>query len=186
MKPQETVSIVSGYHGTSSELADVIERDGFRPSMNPYDWLGDGVYFFQEAPGQAWEWARNRYGNKAAVIGAEIQLTHCMDLLDVGWEAILSETYDSYLNLLRQTGRPRPIQAGGAHSLDRAVINYTVRVLGDSGILIDCVRSAFREGRPVYPDSALYSRSHIQIAVRNPETCIRQVWREPQSSQGRL
>ena len=116
MKPQETVSIVSGYHGTSSELADVIERDGFRPSMNPYDWLGDGVYFFQEAPGQAWEWARNRYGNKAAVIGAEIQLTHCMDLLDVGWEAILSETYDSYLNLLRQTGRPRPIQAPGRGS----------------------------------------------------------------------
>jgi hypothetical protein len=32
-----------GYHGTSSATAQVVLRDGFRISHNPYDWLGDGV-----------------------------------------------------------------------------------------------------------------------------------------------
>jgi hypothetical protein len=28
---------------------------GFRISSNDWDWLGDGVYFFQDAPLRAWD-----------------------------------------------------------------------------------------------------------------------------------
>ena len=41
---------VYGFHGTSIDAAEVILREGFRPSRNAYDWLGDGIYFFQDAP----------------------------------------------------------------------------------------------------------------------------------------
>lgn len=185
MNPLESEPIAIGYHGTRSEWADIIERDGFQVSKNPYDWLGDGVYFFQDAPSRAREWAYDHYKDDGAVIAAEIRLEHCMDLLDVGWTEVLSNAYDSYLKRIRQLGHSRPTQAGGAHYLDREVINYTVGALEEVGSRIDCVRAAFREGGPIYPDSALYDRAHIQIAVRNPSTCIRRVWRDHEALQER-
>ena len=178
MNLPELGPIVLGYHGTSSEAADKIVRDGFLVSDNDYDWLGRGVYFFQDAPGRAWEWAHQNYKDDPAVITAEIHLANCMDLLDVSWNRVLSDAYDSYLNLLRQSGSSPPTQSGGAHPLDRAVINYTVGVLEEAGIRIDCVRAAFREGRPVYQDSALYDRAHVQIAVRDTASCIKRIGRE--------
>ena len=180
MNPTYLVPIVTGYHGTNSEVADIIERDGFQLSQNAYDWLGDGVYFFQDAPCRAWEWARARYGEDGSVIGAEIRIADCMDLLDVGWNEVISDMYDEYLKFLRNAGLSRPTQSGGAHRLDREVINYTVGVLGESGIRIACVRAAFREGRPVYADSAFFNQSHVQIAVRDTDVCIQRIWREPE------
>ena len=70
-------------------MADIIEREGFRLSQNDYDWLGDGVYFFQDGLFRAWQWARDRHGDDAAVIGADIRLVDCMDLLGVSWNEVL-------------------------------------------------------------------------------------------------
>lgn len=43
--------IVCGYHGTTLARADAILENGqFQLSQNPWDWLGDGVYFWQDAP----------------------------------------------------------------------------------------------------------------------------------------
>ena len=185
MNPSESEPIAIGYHGTRSEWADIIERDGFQVSKNPYDWLGDGVYFFQDAPNRASQWAHDHYGDDGVVLVAEIRLEHCMDLLDVSWNGVLSDTYDSYRERVRQLGYSLPTQSGGAHRLDREVINYTVGILGEAGTRVDCVRAAFREGEPVYPDSALYNLAHIQIAVRNPAACIQRVWRDHEALQER-
>ena len=64
-----------GFHGTSTGAAQRILSTAFEASRNDYDWLGDGVYFFQDAPARALEWARQRFGEDAAVLGAEIDLT---------------------------------------------------------------------------------------------------------------
>ena len=159
-------------------MADTIEREGFKLSRNDYDWLGDGVYFFQDGLLRAWQWACGQHGDDAAVVGADIRLADCMDLLDVGWNEVLSSAYGEFARRRRAIGRAVPTQSGGAHTLDREVINYAVSVLEDSGTRISCVRSAFPEGRPVYPGSALYDRSHVQIAVRDTNTCISRIWRE--------
>lgn len=177
--------IVSGYHGTSSEVAERIMAVGFQLSRNPYDWLGDGVYFFQDAPQRAWDWARERYGDHGAVVGAEILLGSCIDLLDLGWYQVMVEAYDSYVNILRDSGQPIPVQSRGAHRLDREVMNYMIGVLHESGFGVTCVRAAFGEGRPVYPDSALYDRAHVQIAVRDIEACIQRKWLESVPEPGR-
>lgn len=63
-----------GFHGTSAGAAQRILSTGFEISRNEYDWLGDGAYFFQDAPVRALEWARQRFGDDAAVLGAEIDL----------------------------------------------------------------------------------------------------------------
>ena len=169
---------VVGFHGTTEETAEVILNSTFRISKNPYDWLGDGVYFFQDAAQRAWEWARENHGENAAVIGAKILLVDCLDMLDTKWTKVLTEAYDQFLHHYKQLGRNVPSQTDGYHRLDREVINYIVGVLSEQGITIRCVRASFAEGHPVYPDSAFYHRGHVQIAVRDVEACITQVWLE--------
>ena len=176
--------IVSGYHGTSSEAAERIMMEGFQHSRNPYDWLGDGVYFFQDAPQRAWDWAREQHGNYGAVVGAHILLQDCIDLLDLGWYQVMADAYDSYVRILRDSGQPIPVQSRGAHRLDREIMNYMVGVLRESGLRVACVRAAFGEGHPVYSDSAFYDRAHVQIAVRDIEACIQHKWLESPPHQG--
>jgi hypothetical protein len=164
----ESAMLVRGFHGTSQDLARSILAIGFHVSRNDYDWLGDGIYFFQDAPQRAWEWAEERFGHSAAVLAADILLEDCMDLLDRLWFHVLSDSYDAFLAHLKEAGREPPVQTRGAHRLDRAVINYVVGILAEQGVRVRSVRAAFAEGSPVYPKSALFDKAHIQIAVRDP------------------
>jgi hypothetical protein len=169
---------VQGYHGTSIEATDAILREGFRLSRNEPDWLGDGVYFFLNGPGRAWDWATTLHGSNAAVIGSIIRLEDCMNLLEPQWSNVLGEAYDSFLKQLKGAKLPIPVPTSGAHRLDRAVINYTVEILAEQGLKIRVVQGVFREGRPIYPNSALFNLSHVQIAVRDT-SFIESSWREP-------
>ena len=167
---------VIGFHGTTAESAAEILESGFRLSRNPYDWLGDGVYFFQYGFERAWEWALENHGEDSAVIAAEIQLIDCLDMLDTRWTKVISDAHNQFLKLYKQAGLSLPRQTPRAHRLDREVINYVVGVLSDRGISIKCVRAAFAEGNPVYPDSAFYDQGHVQIAVRDVASCITRLW----------
>jgi hypothetical protein len=164
-----------GFHGTSVEAAQRILSAGFEISRNEYDWLGDGAYFFQDAPARATEWARQRFGADAAVIGAEIDLDGCVDMLDIPWERVLVRAFESYAAYLAQIGRPVPRQTPGAHRLDRGVINYLAEGMDADGMHVRSIRAVFPEGEPMYPGSALLSRAHVQIAVRDCAV-IRGTW----------
>jgi hypothetical protein len=164
---------VSGYHGTNARAAALILQQGFTISRNDYDWLGDGIYFFQDSPARAWEWARQRHGREAAVVASRLRLRDCMDLLDPNWTTVLADSYDSFLAQLKEAGLPLPRQTAGAHRLDRAVINYAVGILAEQDIVVRAVRAAFAEGAPVFPDSALFTRAHVQIAVRDTSLILR-------------
>jgi hypothetical protein len=166
---------VRGFHGTTPTFAESIIHNGFKLSRNDYDWLGDGVYFFQDAPQRAMEWAAAQYGEPAA-IGALIHLDSCMDLLDIRWFQALNEIYNSFLDQVKRAGSRLPLQTSGAHRLDRVVINYAVGVLEGQGINIRAVRAAFAEGAPAFPGSALFDRAHVQIAVRDL-SLIENIWR---------
>jgi hypothetical protein len=162
-----------GYHGTSATAAQRILASGFEISRNEYDWLGDGAYFFQDAPARALEWARQRFGDDAAVVGAEIDLEDCIDLLDVPWYAQVRDAYRRYRADLEMRGVPLPRQSAGAHRLDREVMNYLIDVLAEEGRGVGSIRAAFAEGEPTFPASALLNRSHVQIAVRAPVAILR-------------
>ena len=155
--------------------ASIVLSRGFQLSSNEYDWLGDGVYFFQDARIRAWEWAQRFHDTQAAVLGARIRLEDCMDLLDIAWSRFLAGAYDSFMAKWKSSGRPLPVQKGGAHRMDRYVINYAVAVLAERGLKIRTVRAAFSEGKPVFPNSALMDHSHVQIAVRDT-TLVEKVW----------
>ena len=158
--------VLLGYHGTSTSASSRILSEGFTPSANEYDWLGDGVYFFQDAPHRAMEWAEQRF-DEPSVIRAHISLDGCMDLLDIEWFSFLNDAFDEYLARAKRLGLSLPIQTPGAHRLDRVVINYAIDLLERAGSPVRSVRAAFSEGRALFPGSAIYDRAHVQIAVRD-------------------
>lgn len=162
---------VYGYHGTSQEKAQEIIDRGFNLSTNDYDWLGTGVYFFQDAPVRALTWARERYPDSPAVIRSELVLENCIDLLDIDWYPIVRETYKMFVLEYERANIPLPRQnpqRSKAHRLDCAFFNYIVeKILEPQGETIGCIRAVFNEGDRIYPNSAIVDRAHIQILIRD-------------------
>jgi hypothetical protein len=56
------------------------------------------------------------------------------------------------------------------------VIHRTVEVLERQRIGVRSVRAAFIEGEPLFEGSALWSKAHVQIAVRDLSAIVR-LWR---------
>ena len=177
---------VYGYHGTSRKAAQGIIEQGFDFSTNDYDWLGTGVYFFQDAPQRAYSWASERYPDSPAVIRSRLVLENCLDLLDISWFPIIREAYGFFVEEYRKTNRPLPRQnpqRSKAHRLDCAFFNYIVGgILQPQGEIVGAIRAVFNEGDRIYPNSALSDRAHIQIAIRNlsliEESCLIEIDRE--------
>lgn len=154
-----------GHHGTSIANAKRILADGFASSTNRYDWLGHGTYFFQEAPNRALSWAKEKFAEGGCVVEATICLDGYIDLLDINWSKFLAEVHDRYIEVRRGGGDSPPVQRGGVHGLDCAILNFAVDLLYEDGLKIKGVRGAFQEGHAIFPNSALFSLSHVQIAV---------------------
>lgn len=149
--------------------------------MNPYDWLGHGVYFWEANPGRALQWAKQHALAKPCVVGAVIDLRECLDLFS---EAGVGAVRAAHAQLVRSlAGATAPRNSGGAErlkrTLDCAVIEYLCANLTDTPY--DTVRGIFREGKPIYPSSGFYLHTHIQICVRSP-ACIKAVFRVPEIS----
>lgn len=135
---------VIGSHGTSYAAASAIAQGGFVASRNSYDWLGDGIYFFQDGATRAKQWALDHHRDAAwAVVDAESDLGGCMDFLDPEWVRLLPEAHDFVVEHSRRAGLPLPVQQGGLHGMDREVINYMVGYLAQQGQPIRSVRGAF-------------------------------------------
>jgi hypothetical protein len=158
--------VVLGYHGTSIDRANSIVASGcFTPSKNDYDWLGHGIYFWEHAPLRAWQWARNKHRERAAVVEATIALGLCLDFSDVRYTSVLKLAYDSLREAYIKTGKELPVNKNKARCLDCFVINYLTTY-----ILPECetVRAPFLEGAPIYEGAMLMAQSHIQLVVRTP------------------
>jgi hypothetical protein len=184
---------IVAYHGCDIEVgAKVIEGEimHLTPSKNPYDWLGDGIYFFED------DLLRAQYFAKSAAeaperrltakpiaypyaIGAVIRLGNCLDLSK---QSGIDEFRNAYDELERGKGEDQELpvnkpagsgdEEGILHNLDRAVINFIHgQRIKDGKAPYDTVRGFFHQGQPVFPTSAIGQLSHVQIAVRNT-SCI--------------
>jgi hypothetical protein len=169
--------IVFGYHGTEPAFAERLIRGevavtDWSPSTNEYDWLGQGIYFWEYAPERARQWA-----GKGGVVGAIIRLGECLDLTEFGHTALLATAYDGFVHKRRRHKKAIPENRGKRRDLDCAVINYLVeQTLRESGTVIQSVRAPFLEGEPVFPGSAILRESHVQVAVRDM-SCILGIFR---------
>jgi hypothetical protein len=156
---------VLGYHGTSRKAVEaVLGGAPLQISRNQWDWLGDGVYFWEYGPVRAWEWARERHGEQAAVLRATIALEGCLDLADLPGTRDLARVFGPFCAKMKEVGASLPVQKGKQHGLDRAVINFFAEEVDPP---VRVVRAPFIEGERLWDGSALWDRSHVQLAVRD-------------------
>jgi hypothetical protein len=170
---------VVGYHGCSRETAErILAGERFIPSRRAYDWLGEGIYFWEYGPSRAYEWARQKFDAEAAVLQAKIQLGRCLNLLDVEHFDDLRGAYDLAQQQAHSTGKELPRnREDGRHDLDQFMIEFYCRIqVEEQSLPFQTVRACYPEGAPVFPGSKILTHAHVQIAVRD-DSCLSQVRR---------
>jgi hypothetical protein len=192
-------NLVLGFHGCEVSVRDVLlnNPNEIKISQEPFDWLGHGMYFWENNYERALRWAwekRNRGSIKQpAVIGAVIYPGHCCDFLDQECIQLLSQSFKTMKEQYINSGMVLPVNKDlptdphkdkVLRNLDCAVIEYMHDAITDqikSDIqtkgfsehkLYDTTRGVFTEGGPAFPGAGLFAKSHIQICVRNPN-CIK-------------
>ena len=184
-------SFVYGFHGLDKEIAlQILNQEiDFEPSHNIYDWLGDGIYFWENNFERAQKYAIEDSKRKTSKIktpfalGTVIDLGNCFDLLEQKNLEFLGWAYSELEKSLAEDGEELPINSPfGANDfdfkkreLDCAVIRYAHKLAKEEGMEFDSVRAAFWEGNPLYPGASFKAENHIQIAILNPD-CIKGVF----------
>jgi hypothetical protein len=177
-------SLVFGFHACEKEVGEALLAGtaGFKPSENNFDWLGHGMYFWENNLTRAQEYAvelatkRNKLKDPF-VIGAVIKLGYCFDLTDAYSLNLLKNQYTEMESVLLEQELPTP-QNEPIHKsdtdflyrkLDCAVIQYmhSTMAMADQQAF-DTVRGVFWEGNELYPTSGFKEKNHIQLCVRNP------------------
>ena len=152
--------LVVGYHGCDRATAESVLLGGesLRKSSNRYDWLGEGIYFWEHGYRRAAEfaeWKKDRGEIKEPmVLGAYIHLGRCFDLTDTWATSRLPDYFERLRTSLEAMGDSLPENE-----------------VGEDESYFQTVRGAFVEGDPVYEGARIHAKTHVQIAVRDP-SCI--------------
>lgn len=184
------MSLILAYHGCELETAQkLLGGLSFQPSTRDYDWLGTGVYFWENDVRRAYQWAcepRRKFSHPS-VVGAAIELGHCLDLTtQAGIEAV-KIAHAQFTAMLQQQGLPVPANEDPAREtsgdlvirrLDCAVINHLFQIVQEEQPMAvgtrtyDTVRALFPEGGRLYPGAGFLAKTHIQINVLTPESIL--------------
>lgn len=170
---------ITGFHSCDKDVGLRILNgdDELRPSENLWDWLGPGVYFWEQNPARALEYSvevskgiqKNSGSVKTPfVLGAIIELGNCLNLIEPNSINIVKQAHSYLEKMVSEAGQKMPKNKGANRQLDCAVIQ-TVHETNkrDNLTPYDTIRSAFIEGEPIYPDSNFTERLHIEICVLN-------------------
>lgn len=182
-------AFVLGYHGCDKTVAEKVlaGKEYLQPSENDYDWLGTGIYFWENSARRALHWAEFAQANprfararinEPFVIGAIIDLGLCLDLLEAESIAVVADGWNGLRESCETAGAPLPenTNLGGesiVRRLDCAVINYVHLLREQEGEpAFDSVRAPFIEGPPLYKGGGFHARTHVQICVRKQAQII--------------
>lgn len=77
-------NLVIGFHGCDKSVVDAVVagKTDLLSSTNNYDWLGNGIYFWENNEERAWQWAKelSKRSNSSIKTPAVIDLGYCFDL----------------------------------------------------------------------------------------------------------
>lgn len=182
-------SFILGFHGCDRSVGEGIlsgEKTHLNASEKEWDWLGKGIYFWEGSVARAFEWAQDRKAQgkikEPFVLGAVIDLRHCLDLFDREAMRLVAATHKGAVKSLKLAGKPVPSNSGKTpdlanRKLDCMVLNAVHEMRAGAGLQpFDSVRGPFLEGKPIYPKAGFRSHSHIQICVCNRD-CIKGYFR---------
>jgi hypothetical protein len=178
-----TLGHIVAYHGCDAAVGESVlaGKSRLKPSSQDYDWLGSGVYFWVDSRQRAWDWACDRKANGKIetpfVIGALVYPGLCLNLTDHG---VIEELRAAHGVLEISLGGKR-MPANSASNvgvpmlrrLDCAVIEMLHKLRSKLKLNpYDSVFGVFDEGHAPYPGAGFKEKTHIQLAVRNPDVII--------------
>ena len=192
-------NLIFGFHGCDESVRNRLlnQPDEIVFSKEKYDWLGHGMYFWENNYERALQWAedkkrRGRIKNPA-VIGATLFLGYCCDFLDSAYLRILKDhfnlmsesyavfgeklpenrdlPYDKYKDKILRELDCAVIEGMHGEILFQSEANILSKGFSNNKIF-DSVRGVFTEGGPVFEGAGILEKSHIQICIRNPN-CIK-------------
>ena len=175
-------SFVLGFHGCDREIGEAVinrEISNLDPSRNDYDWLGEGVYFWESNPARALDFARERAQGglnsrgeirDPFVVGAILDLGHCFSTTEMTALQQLTRAYRTLQRNSEKSGEPLPSNGPTfkTRRLDCAAFNlmHTLAAL-EGRVPYDTIRAAFSEGGELFSGSGFRQADHTQICVRN-------------------
>ena len=181
-------NLIIGFHGCDRSTFELVLHEGnpMISSNNSYDWLGNGIYFWENNYQRALLWAEENAKRKdskikiPSVIGAVIDMGHCLNLTDNKSIDIVKNGH-ALLKFNSETlgiELPENKNINGntdllLRHLDCAVIErihaYNKEINNKP---YDSVRGVFVEGGEIYPTAGFREKTHIQICIVNPN-CIK-------------
>ena len=179
-----------GFHGCDATFAEqvVLGKVMLKESDHDYDWLGHGIYFWENNVERAQQWAEDNAHRKGSaiktpgVLGALLDLGNCLDLTDSGSLKELKLPYETLRKTISLAGLEMPVNVDPIkvtsndrilRKLDCAVISTLHELNQKAGLpAYDSVRGVFWEGDDLYPGAGFKEKNHIQIAIINPN-CIK-------------
>lgn len=199
-------AFVLGFHGCDEGVGERIlsGKAHVGVSDNEHDWLGAGAYFWENSPMRALQWARFVQAHpswftsrikKPFVLGAIIDLGHCLDLTEARSLGLVKAAFEEMKVVFSAAGIEIPENEKGfgrdedliKRKRDCAVINYLHaaregRFVETEGKFVqhrpyDTVRGAFFEGKALFEGAGIMAQTHIQLAVREPKKSIRGYFR---------
>ena len=186
--------MVLGFHGCDRAVGEAVLADGgkhLKKSENDYDWLGAGIYFWENDPQRALEFAQHVSQNPRTskgkiehpfVVGAVIDLGMCCNLLDRMALQEIAASYDVLEAAAQATELVLPVNSKDRLRRKRdclVIENMHKMRLNQSAASYDTVRGAIWEGGPLFAGAAIEEQNHVQIAVRNT-SCIKGYFRPMQ------
>ncbi|MEO6636793.1 MAG: hypothetical protein ABIN25_00865 [Ginsengibacter sp.] len=172
---------ITGFHSCDKKIGlQVLNgKIDLLPSDKKWDWLGKGIYFWEQNPQRAFEYAtkcatgEQKFSGKIEtpfVIGAIIELGNCLNLVEPRSLQIVKEAFNGLEKTFKETGKKMPKNDGANRQLDCAEIRYlheTRRI--NKYLEYDTIRSPYQEGGKLYHGATFTSHLHIEISVLNPE-----------------
>lgn len=192
-------NLIIGFHGCDADIRESLltSPDTIKKSERPFDWLGHGMYFWENNYDRALQWAKDKEKRgeikKPVVIGAVLYLGYCCDLLDDSFIKLLKTYYqlmqESYTALSKELPQNKDLKQDVykdkiLRELDCTVIEFMHseiqrQVKEDTDTkgfseykIFDSVRGVFTEGGPAFTGAGILDKSHIQICIRN-SNCIK-------------
>jgi hypothetical protein len=184
-------NLILGFHGCDQSIKDEVlqSKTTLNFSTNDFDWLGNGIYFWENDPDRAYEFAVFKQNNPhigkekiktPAVIGAVISLGYCLNLVESDSLLLLEESYKILKKRMKEIEAPMPQNSKIGNKGDKVIRRLDCAVIQNLHSVMrekeqkpfDSVRGVFWEGRDLYPNAGFKQKNHIQICILNPD-CIK-------------
>lgn len=156
-----------GYHGTTRDKAEgILANNSFSMSNGEEEWLGVGVYFFEDDGKQAVYFCKKvRRYKEFEIIKSKIEAEKIINLVD-------TETFELFKNYAKKLNNRYKYLSDGKTPrkfIDSIVLNFMYKIEK-----YDLVRGIFEVSTQDPIDRSRLKQMQIQLCVRNRE-CIKTV-----------